>query len=100
MKTKRKDKEKKKKRKQKKRTGKGSAPYRTQDLRRTGPKLYHKATWNTQEINSKFYYYNLRTFRPIRYKLVCEQNVFCHRDVPSYVKANYPKSLPFALKVL
>ena len=39
-------------------------------------------------------------FRPIRYKLVCEQNVFCYRDVRSYVKANYPKSLPFALKVL
>ena len=38
--------------------------------------------------------------RPIRYKLVCEQNVFCYRDVRSYVKANYPKSLPFALKVL
>ena len=38
--------------------------------------------------------------RPIRYKLVCEQNVFCYRDVRSYVKASYPKSLPFALKVL
>ena len=38
--------------------------------------------------------------RPIRYKLVCEQNVFCYRDVRSYVRANYPKSLPFALKVL
>ena len=37
--------------------------------------------------------------RPIRYKLVCEQNVFCYRHVRSYVKANYPKSLPFALKV-
>ena len=39
--------------------------------------------------------------RTIRYKLVCEQNVFCYRDVRSYVyKANYPKSLPFALKEL
>lgn len=32
--------------------------------------------------------------RTIRYKLVCEQNVFCYRDVRSYVyKANYPNSL-------
>ena len=44
MKTKRKEKEKKKKTKQKKRTGKGCARNRTQDLRRTGPKLYHQAT--------------------------------------------------------
>ena len=51
MKTKRK--EKKKKRKQKKRTGKGSVRTRTQDLRRTGRKLYHKATWNTQKTWSK-----------------------------------------------
>ena len=37
--------------------------------------------------------------RTIRYKLVCEQKVFCYRDVRSYVyTANYPKSLPFALK--
>ena len=39
--------------------------------------------------------------RAIRYKLVCEQNVFCFRDVRSYVyEAYYPKSLPFALKEL
>ena len=36
--------------------------------------------------------------KPIRYKLVCEQNVFCYLGFRSYVKANYPKSLPFALK--
>ena len=33
------------------------------------------------------------------YKLVCEENVFCYRDVLSYLKANYPKSLQFALKI-
>ena len=38
--------------------------------------------------------------RPIRYKLVCEQSVFCYRDVRWYVEPNYPKSLPFALKEL
>ena len=32
------------------------------------------------------------------YKLVCEQNLFCYLGFRSYVKANYPKSLPFALK--
>ena len=37
--------------------------------------------------------------KPIRYKLVCEQNVFCYRDVRSYLEANYPKSHPFALKI-
>ena len=37
--------------------------------------------------------------KPIRYKLVCEQNVFCYRDVRSYLESNYPKSLPFALKI-
>ena len=37
--------------------------------------------------------------KPIRYKLVCEQNAFCYRDVRSYLEANYPKSLPFALKI-
>ena len=36
--------------------------------------------------------------KPIRYKLVCEQNVFYYRDFFSYLKANHPKSLPFALK--
>ena len=36
--------------------------------------------------------------KPIRYKLVCEQNVFCYFGFRSYVMANYPKSLPFALK--
>ena len=36
--------------------------------------------------------------KPIRYKLVCEQNVFCYLGFRSYVMANYPKSLPFALK--
>ena len=36
--------------------------------------------------------------KPIRYKLVCEQNVFCYLDFRSYLKANYSKSLPFALK--
>ena len=31
--------------------------------------------------------------------LVCNQNVFCYRpDFRSYLKANYPESLPFALK--
>ena len=34
--------------------------------------------------------------KPIRYKLVSEQNVFCYRDFRSYL--NHPKSLPFALK--
>ena len=38
-------------------------------------------------------------YKPILYiKLVCEQNVFCYPDFRSYLKANYPKSLPFALK--
>ena len=36
--------------------------------------------------------------KPIRYKLVCEQNVFCYLDFRSYLKAIYSKSLPFALK--
>ena len=36
--------------------------------------------------------------KPIRYKRVCEQNVFCYRDFRSYLKANHPKLLPFALK--
>ena len=56
MKTKRKNK-KKKRRKEKKRREKGSARNRSLDLRRTGPKLYHLATWNTQGNSSKFYYY-------------------------------------------
>ena len=34
----------------------------------------------------------------IQYKLVYKQNVFCYLDFCSYLKANYPKSLPFALK--
>ena len=35
----------------------------------------------------------------MRYKLVCEQNVFCYPDVRTYVyKANYPKSLPLLLQ--
>ena len=38
--------------------------------------------------------------RLLRYKLVCEQNVFCYPYVRSYVKAYYQKSLAFALKVL
>ena len=33
------------------------------------------------------------------YKLVCEENMFCYRDVRSYLKANYPKSLQFSLKI-
>ena len=32
--------------------------------------------------------------KPIRYKSVCEQKVFCYPDVRSYLKATYPKSLP------
>ena len=35
----------------------------------------------------------------MRYKLVCEQNVFCYPNVRTYVyKANYPKSLPLLLQ--
>ena len=39
----------------------------------------------------------------MRYKLVCEQDVFClgvqcYLEFRSYLKANYPKSLPLALK--
>ena len=37
--------------------------------------------------------------KPIRHKLVCEENVFCYRDVRSYLKANYPKSLQLALTI-
>ena len=55
MKTKRKEKEK-KKRKEKKRREKGFARNRSPDLRRTGPKLYHWATWNSHGKLSKFYY--------------------------------------------
>ena len=55
-----------------------------------------------------------KRIKPIRYKLVCEQNVFCYSgvqesqgkapwgrrcDVRSYLKANYPKSLQFAHKI-
>ena len=55
-----------------------------------------------------------KPIKPIRYKLVCEQNVFCYSgvqesqgkapwgrrcDVRSYLKANYPKSLQFAHKI-
>ena len=36
--------------------------------------------------------------KPIRHKLVCEKNVFCYFDFDSYLKANYPNSLPFVLK--
>ena len=56
MKTKRKEKEKNKRRREKKRREKNSAQIRTQDLKRTGPKLYHYATWNTQKALLKFYY--------------------------------------------
>ena len=44
---------------------------------------------------------HLKNGSPIKpmYKLVCEENVFCYRDVLSYLKANYPKSLQFALKI-
>ena len=69
MKTKRKEKEKTKKRKQKKRTGKGSVWNRTQDLRRTRRKLYHKATRNTQKTWSKFYYYHLRALIKVSSKI-------------------------------
>ena len=38
-------------------------------------------------------------YQPILHiKLICEQNVFCYPDFRSYLKANYPKSLSFALK--
>ena len=47
MKTKRKEKEKKKRRKEKKQREKDTAQIRSRDLRRTGRKLYHQATWNT-----------------------------------------------------
>ena len=33
-------------------------------------------------------------------RFACEQTVLCYRDIRSYLKANYPKSLPFSLKVL
>ena len=36
---------------------------------------------------------------PIRHELVCEKNVFCYLDFRSYLEDNYPKSLPFALKI-
>ena len=36
--------------------------------------------------------------KPIRYKRVCEQNMFCYRDFRSYLKANHPKLLSSALK--
>ena len=36
--------------------------------------------------------------KPIRYQLVCEQNVFYYRDFHSYLNVNHPKSLPFVLK--
>ena len=36
--------------------------------------------------------------KPIGYKFVCHENVFCYLDFRSYLKAYYQKSLPFALK--
>ena len=38
------------------------------------------------------------SYEPIRYKLVCEQNVFRYLNFPSYLKSNNPKSFPFAFK--
>ena len=58
MKTKGKEKEKEKKerRKEKKRREKGYARNRTQDLRLSGPKAYHKATLDTRANLLKFNY--------------------------------------------
>lgn len=36
---------------------------------------------------------------PIRYKLACEQNLFCYLDFCSSLETKYPKSLLFALKI-
>ena len=69
MKTKRKEKEKNKRRKEKKRREKNSAQNRTQDLKRTGPKLYHYATWNTQKALLKFYYQNLPALLNVNSKI-------------------------------
>ena len=55
-------------------------------------------TVKTQRKQISSYLKNRIPTKPIRYKLVCEQNVFCYLGFRSYVKANYPKSLPFALR--
>ena len=36
--------------------------------------------------------------KPIQYKFVCHENVFCYLYFRSYLKGYYQKSLPFALK--
>ena len=48
----------------------------------------------TQRKRISSYLKNGSPTKPIRYKSVCEQKVFCYPDVRSYLKANYPKSLP------
>ena len=55
-------------------------------------------TVKTQRTRISSHLKNRCPTRPIRYKLVCEKNVFCYLDFCLYLKANYPKSLPFALK--
>ena len=57
MKAKGKEKEKeKKRRREKKRRENGYARNRTRDLRRSGPKAYHKATWDKRAKSMKFNY--------------------------------------------
>lgn len=42
---------------------------------------------------------NVSPTKPIQHELVCEQNMFCYLDFRSYLEDNYPKSLPFTLKI-
>ena len=58
------------------------------------------AVWTvkTQRQRISWHLKNGSPTKSIWYKLVCEQNVFCYRDFRSYLKANHPRLIPFALK--
>ena len=63
--------------------------------------IFQKNDCSLDSENPTLMHFIAFTCREWKPKLVCEQNVFCYRDVRSYVyKANYPKSLPFPLKEL
>ena len=68
------------------------------------PKVFFRrmtAVWTvkSQRKRISLHLKNGSPTKPIRYKLVCEENVFCYRDVRSYLKTNYPKSFQFALTI-
>ena len=57
-------------------------------------------TVKTQRKLISSHFKNRCRTKPIRYKLVCYENVFCYLDFRSHLKAYYQKSLHFLLKVL